>query len=189
MAKNIFIALEGLSGTGKTEVGRRVAMALDGIYYKTPPAPFDRIRDEVDRICGLAERYFFYLAGVVFASSDIRRLIESKPVVCDRYILTTQNYHLVAGVTALVPLSSLNILLPDLTVLITCEQQERQRRLALRGLSYNDLQERQLGIDDSLLEAYRTSRIFEIDSTHAGPDEIASCILARVSLGANAAHP
>lgn len=177
MAGNLFIALEGLSGTGKTCVGEILADAIHGTMYKTPPSPFRDIRDDIDQACGLAARYFFYLAGVIHASAQIKKLLQTTPVVCDRYILTTYCYHGAAGVKAVIPLEQLELLKPDLTVLITCDEEERMRRLAQRGLTYNDSVEQAMAISRSFLQAYRKHDVLEIDSTAISPKEVASRII------------
>ncbi len=117
-----FIVLEGLSGVGKTVVGQALARTLNGVLYKTPPPPFTLIRDEVDRTCDLEARFFFYLAGVLHASSEIASLLKERPVVCDRYILTTDCYHRALGLMAHLDYSTLHLLQPTITVLLTCEE-------------------------------------------------------------------
>lgn len=177
MRSNLFVALEGLSGAGKSTVACLLSKQLGAVLYTTPPRPFSRIRDNVNASCNLTERYFFYLASVIYASSQIVRLLASSAVVCDRYILTTQCYHQVAGVRCIVPTGELGILEPDLTVVVTCAEAERRRRLAQRGLSFNDREEQRLGIDHRMLAAYRKHRIFEVDSTDRPPVEVASQVL------------
>jgi thymidylate kinase len=93
-------------------------------------------------------------------------------------VLTTQCYHEAAGVSPLVEIRELHIVLPDLTVLVTCEEQERPRRMMQRGLSYNDGMERRAGFEEAFLAAYRRYRLPEGDTTSLSAEEAAALVLA-----------
>ena len=80
------ICIEGIDGTGKTSVARRLAREISATYYSTPPEPFRRIRKRVDRTADPATRFFFYMSSVQRASGEINTLLHSGDVVCDRYI-------------------------------------------------------------------------------------------------------
>lgn len=153
---------------------------LDAVLYLTPSPPFSTIRDDVDRLCNLQDRYLFYLASVIFASSQIDKLLASSPVVCDRYLLTTQCYHKAAGLSRIVPVDQLDIIQPDLTVLITCAEEERRVRLVHRGMSYNDQEEQRLGVDSTMLDEYQAEELFLVDSTQLSPSEVVQKIMAEL---------
>ena len=167
----VFLAFEGLSGSGKTTVAKLVAESIGATFYKTPPAPFDSIRNKVDRESDISARFHFYLASIVQASYEISKILKEKSVVCDRYILTTLCYHQAIGVEINLPkLFFEKLLQPDHTFLVVCEDVVRLRRLQKRGMSYNDIQERKPGIEQLFLAGYRRYPVTEIDNSGDGPE-------------------
>lgn len=181
-ARHPFIVLEGLNGVGKTTVGKLLAERLGGEYYRTPPPPFDQIRERIDSSGDPIVRYYFYLSSVCYASIQIGQKRRKTPVVCDRYILTTQCYHSVLGISV-VNTDSLQLEKPDLTVLLTCREPERQVRLSQRGRTHNDLEEERMGIASAFEREYRLSpEIFEVDTTDMAPKEVVNAILKQLSI-------
>jgi len=163
--KNLFIVFEGLSGTGKTTIAKKIAKKLEAVYYKTPPPPFLFLRDEVDKSCDYQSRFFFYLSGIIYASKQIKIILEDRSVICDRYILTTICFHKALGINFSYILNGLSIIKPDFTFLITCDEKERRRRLRRRGLTYNDQMEIKLRTDKRFLSEYRKYSLLEIDNS------------------------
>jgi len=171
LSHRVFIALEGLSGSGKTTVGRSLALRIGAEFYRTPPLLFGPIRDAVDERADTAARFLFYLAGVVQASAEISRILATESsVVCDRYLLTTLCYHRALGVAIDVPDRVLQPLrMPDYTFLIVCEEAKRISRLHRRGISYNDAQEQSLGVTERFLSEYRKYGLIEVDNSNDDP--------------------
>src|SRR2546422_940162 len=87
------IVVEGIDGTGKTTVARRLATAIRAKYLRTPPPRFDSLRKYVDKEASVETRFLFYLCSVAYASDIIRRELTKRDVVCDRYLGTTLAYH------------------------------------------------------------------------------------------------
>ncbi|HSH77156.1 MAG TPA: AAA family ATPase [Herpetosiphonaceae bacterium] len=175
-----FVVLEGLSGVGKSSVVAALAARLNGVIYKTPPEPFERIRESVDREYGLQARFLFYLAGVYHASEQIQQLVRQQSVICDRYLLTTVCYHKSLDVR-LADLPYDGLFLPDLTVLLTCADLTRLARINARGWSYNDLQERNQSVEDAFLAEYLKHDVVVVDTTEITPAAAADAILKHLT--------
>lgn len=167
-----FIALEGLSGVGKSSVAMALAAQLNGQVYKTPCETLCSIRDIVDRQYSLNARFLFYLAGVYQASDEIRQILPRHPIICDRYILTTVCYHRSLGVKLANRIYD-DLAQPNLTVLLTCSDEERLLRINRRGWSYNDIQERISRVEQALLAEYLSHGVLTLDTTSISAEEAA----------------
>src|SRR5205085_3065414 len=124
-----FICVEGIDGVGKSTVAGKLATALDGIYYKTPPPPYDSIRANIDKKADPWARFYFYLSAVSFASAEISRLRLTQSVVCDRYIFSTLAYHIAMDECFRGHEVAPSLLMPDVTFLLVAVEEERVRRL------------------------------------------------------------
>lgn len=172
--ENIFIVFEGLSGSGKTTIGKIVADYIRAVFIKTPTSIFSSIRCEVDKKANKMARFLFYLASVVQASEEISFILKEKSVVCDRYLLTTLCWHRAIGISFPICESLLNsILQPRCTFLVTCRDDIRLQRLFSRGMSYNDQQERNNQIDRKFLNEYMKYDLIEIDNSSDDPHKAA----------------
>lgn len=178
-----FVVLEGVSGVGKSTVAELLAAALGGAVLKTPPPPFDVVRAVVDpRILTVTGRYLFYLAGVVEASERIKSLLQQSAVVCDRYLLTTECYHRVLGLTLEIDYGSLALVQPDLTVVLTCAERLRRQRIDRRGWSFNDRAEEQRHLTRRFQEELLKYPVLAIDTTEQEPLGIVNQIIKALRL-------
>ncbi len=175
------IAVEGLSATGKSTVGQLVAEKLGGVFYKTPSEIFAASRPTVDERADITSRFFFYLAGILQSSLEVKELLQNQIVVCDRFWATTHCYHRAMGV----PVQDLvtthvieRIASPDHQFLITCPDEIRLVRLEKRGLSFNDRVERQSGVEERFLAEYRRWGLIEIDNSTDDPNVAVEQILS-----------
>lgn len=176
--------VEGLSGVGKSTVARLLSERLGARLYQTPPKIFRSARTRFDKGPVNASRFLFYLSGIVCSSLEVSRILRKVPVVCDRYVYTTTCFHAAAGVSTALweKVVSGLVVRPDLTVLIVCNDAERERRLSGRGLTVNDKRERSDGLDPRFLEEYRKRRLPEIDNSSGDPIVAVNAVLQMLGM-------
>lgn len=181
---NKFIVLEGISGSGKTELCTRLSQQISGQYYTTPPDLYRRIRSEADKTLDLRSRFLFYLSSVVQASAEINEILKVRSVVCDKYIWSTICYHTVLGLNMNGTLSGIDILKPDHVFLVVCEEEKRLERLrnrAGRGSVVNQQQyELRQARERRCLIEFRKHIQQEIDNSIDGPQHAINRILSMI---------
>ena len=132
----MFVVLEGLDGVAKTTLCAKLAQHYQGLAVNTPGTllkPWMPALQESFNRCPIA-RCLFY-ASTVFAEGEsaYRKRAQGVWVFMDRYWLSTWAYAQARGVA--VDMESLEqaVPVPDLTILLTLDEEERQRRLHERG--------------------------------------------------------
>ena len=131
-----FIAIESLDGVGKTTLIAGLANALGAVPMATPGPAIKAHSEEILAALGddQTARCLFYASTVVAQGRRARAIADAGGlVVMDRYWLSTLSYARARGVTA--DLSGLEeaVPVPDVTVLLTLDEDERRRRLLRRG--------------------------------------------------------
>lgn len=176
-----FIVLEGISGSGKTELGKLLAQQIAGRYYTTPPEAFRQSRKDIDEMATLEARFWFYLSSVIQASYEIGKILETQDVVCDKYILCTICYHRAMGIDIKIP-QWINLLNPDHTFLLYCDDNLRLKRLRTsRGPIMNEekyaLRQQ---MERRCLVEFRECIKREIDNTPDGSQHAVDKIIAAI---------
>jgi thymidylate kinase len=175
----MFIALEGIDGSGKTTVGATLGKRLGATVLRVPAVEYGLTGAHVDRRPGSTSHFFFYLSALFWASemvTDLRAV--GQHVVADRYALSTFAYH-APFLAPPVQLTALGVEKPDLTVLLTVDERERRRRLASRNIA-PPLIERLLEdghVRRQVMRAYRSFEPFEIDTTDLTVDLVVDRVL------------
>lgn len=148
----MFIVFEGIDGSGKTTISKIVSEKLKWKYYKTPPIPFNNIRDIIDKNCYTTARFFFYLSSVCYASKEIEKILLTDSVVCDRYIYSTLAYHYTLDSDLKsYDLKNLNILIPNIIFYLKADYETRKMRI----------EKREKGINSSLSYDICMDKIFQ----------------------------
>lgn len=132
MTRNLFVSIDGLSGSGKTTMARHLARELDAHYYKTPAPLFQPIRNAVDSMASPFARYLYYYAGIAQAAVEIQALLNQRSVVCDKYIVTMLAYSRASGLVVEAPGRDL-LLRPNITFILVVPASLRMHRMSLRG--------------------------------------------------------
>lgn len=180
--KFYFIAIEGLDGSGKGTVSKKLSKELNCKLYVTPPYPFNQIKIDIDKNTNSEARFFFYLASILHASKEIRQILKRKHVVCDRYIYSTVCYHFALNPNlAYFDIIHLDILRPDFVFYLNASYEERVRRIAKReNRKIEDVMNDKYGNRDFLFkvekEYGRFKEINKIDTENRTIDEIVTQI-------------
>lgn len=131
------IVVEGLDGVGKTTLSTSLATALDAEWLTTPDEelrdPEVRRRFDAAIADSPAAKVLAYGAMVVAAGERAARIAAtSRPVVIDRYWLSTCVYAAPSVQPVLAPVERL-VLPPTLTLFVTAPEAMRRARLSGRG--------------------------------------------------------
>ena len=175
----MFIALEGIDGSGKTTVAAVLGERLGARVLRVPGAEYGLTGEHVDRQPQSTCHFIYYLSSVFWASDVVAEWRHAgQHVVADRYVLSTYAYHAPFLVPP-VQLAALELEEPDLTVLLTVDERERRRRLMDRACA-PPLIERLLEDDDVRRDVMRTYRSFdpiEINTTGLSIDAVVDRVL------------
>lgn len=138
------IVITGLDGSGTTSLAEALSTLDPGSsVFKTPSPPYDDMRNVIDqqvREESQAAHYLFYLSSLVFASTQIEKLLEKGNVYCVRYLIDTVVSHRAAGLDVELEYSNklYSIRKPDLTIMLKVDESLRQDRITRRGKGHLD---------------------------------------------------
>jgi dTMP kinase len=181
--KNIFIAIEGLDGVGKTTCAQLLAKKIKGVYYKTPSGIFQKMKRKIEALENKEVRFAFYLSSIFFASNEIERLLNEKSVVCDRYLFSTIAYHKALGVDlSFIDFQKLPIMMPDLSFYLYAEEKTLiERIIKRRQYSVSDIKlEKNRELQRKIHEEFLLLPVIRIDTTHLDPDEVTNKIYSLI---------
>lgn len=129
----MFIVLEGIDGSGKSDLTELLADKLGGVAYATPPEKYKELRKKVDTGSSIQKHYEFYKDAVIEASAEISDILaKGQIVVCDRYWLSTLVYHRAGGMV-LDGSDFSNLVQPNLTVFLLVSPEVQVSRSTKRA--------------------------------------------------------
>ena len=141
--KNKFIVIEGLDGSGKSEVSKKIASKLEITHLESPISPFKQIREDIDDSLCSKGRFYFYLSSNYKLSGFIEEHKKMKSIICARYFYST-----IIGYFSRLgeEIHSLyenpfifenEFLKPDLVIFLHVNKEEQSKRINCRDKSLN----------------------------------------------------
>lgn len=171
-----FVVIEGVDGVGKTTLARKLEEECGYYYLYTMPIPFKKIRSELESLQYPDARFFFYLTCVIAFQRELCALLnEGYKVVVDRYVYSTIVMHNAMGVNVeCVNIKELPIMTPDISILLTCDSYERNKRILSRGLEKQEyIRTKGPMLDRAQLNFVSLKDVFQIiDTTNKTKDDI-----------------
>jgi thymidylate kinase len=177
----LFVCIEGIDCVGKTAVAQALASRIGATYYKSPGGVYARERKIVDESVDPLRRYFFYRAAVQYDSGVIAKLLESAPVVCDRYIYSTFAVHAAIDEKIAALFEFTGLVMPDYVFLLTADEDVRRKRLAERSVV--SILEDNFPLQKKADELFKLQGYPVIDTTHTTTEEVVEIIVSRLRQG------
>jgi len=175
-----FIVIEGIDGVGKTTCARMLTEMMRGYYYKTPPPIFKSIRTEIDLAGDFVTRFLFYLTALSKSSVEIKKILERKNVLCDRFIYSTIAYHKALGVDlSFIDFQKLPILSPDFTFYLWAREEVIRQRInnrAPKSIS-DEWLEKDRKLQAKIHKEFTSFPIHIIDTSDLTPEEVCGKII------------
>lgn len=192
--KNKFIVLEGVDGSGKSEVGRIVSKKLFALNIESPLPEFNLIRKYIDENSSPIGRFLFYLSTNLDLSRVIDIKTSSRDVVCTRYYYSTligyaaRTRSNLDNLIKSIPISDEDFYQPDMTILLYVNRFEQKKRINKRNKGINSgsdelcLYNEDYGINlaEKYLETARNKKWVVIDTSHLTIDEVVQECLSNI---------
>ncbi|MFG2984951.1 dTMP kinase [Streptomyces sp. NPDC048258] len=138
-----FIALESVSGVGKSTLTAILAHRLNGSGIHTLAPPHSGWSDAAHRMNPLPN-LAFYLSGLLHVSDRIRRALAIGPVIADRYASSVTACQAaihsvdIAEVDRMIAPFRPYLVVPDHTFYLRCSEETLRERMAIKGDTKQD---------------------------------------------------
>ncbi|GAB3471852.1 AAA family ATPase [Azotobacter salinestris] len=179
-----FIVIESLDGVGKTTLVRNLAAALGGIAMSMPGPAVKPLREQIHAMLGDTgiAHALFYLAIAAAEGARARAAADAgQTVVMDRFLASTLAYAKARGVEADFDALLPALPRPDVSVLLTLDEDERIRRLGTRGeMSVADIQSLDPVFRGVVMTELRARCDLQVDVTGADEDEAVRRVIGAV---------
>jgi len=134
-----FIVLEGVDGSGKTTLSRRLAEFFGNtvITAEPTPGPIGKIlrSGELGPVPPAAEALLFAADRAIHTVAIQRDLAAGHWVICDRYFASTVAYQSAGGAADeewLIAMQAPAVILPDVVLLLDIDPEQAMRRVDMR---------------------------------------------------------
>lgn len=173
------VAIEGLDGTGKSTITTELARRLRGVVVNNPPAEMAAERSAADSATPEGRRAWYMKGNQRAAQIAEAALVrDGVPVVMDRSVASTLAFGAAESACAVAPWPG-DIRRPDLLVLLTVPEPQRQMRIRKRGQG-RTAEEGRLDRDhefrERVLRNYRALGATPVDATGSVDEIVASII-------------
>jgi len=142
VSRPLFVAVEGMDGTGKSTLVAALAASLGAVALRTPVDALASLRAPIDECLAPSPvaTQLFYAATVVLASQQAREARDGgRMVFIDRYWASTVAYAACRATQVDLAVLSSTLLEPDLTLYLTVDEDVRAARLARRAMTPADV--------------------------------------------------
>jgi thymidylate kinase len=173
------VALEGLSGVGKSTLAPLVARRLDAELLPAIPDDLDAQRKQVDDTDNPTLRHLFYVWAIATTCQRVHSASEDALWVVESYLGRTMAYHLGMGSTLWLAPWSL-VPEPRLSVMLSCAEPVRRERLRQRGTP-TYWQQRAEDAIERIRDAYRPYSDVQVPNDRDSPDVTADRIARLVT--------
>ena len=190
---NPFVVLEGIDLSGKTTMANLLAHSFDAELLKSPPSPFESIKQSVLEEAAPLARLYYFLASDIQISKMASEILARKRVICDRYLWSTLAYH--SAIENIPPQYLVDfakpllrsLLMPDLVIYLKVNRESQLSRAKKRA---DDRFQHDLLLSDKfqqiLNESYEQTKILveipwlEIDTSNVSVSESLQEIVAGI---------
>jgi len=173
-----FILFEGVNGSGKTTLAKKLTDRVKGVYYDSPPECIKDLRKK-GIITSDEIRLQYYLLGNIIASEEIKDILKTNHVICDRYIFSTMADHSVRLGREIRIYH--NLLFPDHIVYTKANLKTIEERLLIRD---GRIKEGEIEFLDKVAQKMEflldNRNVICIDTTHRCPEELVDLIVQQI---------
>ena len=142
----ILIVFEGMDGSGKTSISKKLANKLKFTWLRTPPEDFSSMREKIDqkyKDVGLALQLFYASTNVYISDVIKKKLEDGNSIILDRYVASTIAYDRIIRDSGLsddfwIKKIFSNVIKPNITFYLVTNDEERKRRIKQRKKNYCD---------------------------------------------------
>jgi thymidylate kinase len=179
----VFISIDGVSGVGKTTIGKMLAGRSLFQYHKSPSGPFAKLQRELEARTNAIESYCFYRFAVQYDSWQIENQLTNSNVVCDRYIASTYAYHVTRDQRVRDIHDERGLIIPHYAFCLSARRDVRAERLRSRSRPGDEFKlQKNDSFMDRVAETFLTLKLIHIDTSDLSPQAVVEHLLHYIVL-------